>query len=217
MKEVIKIVIADDYPMFLEGLQLLLEKQEGIKIVGQASNGKELLDVVKKTVPDVVITDIEMPVMNGIEATSVLKKNLPNTAVIALTMYCDEDLLADMLEAGANGYLLKKTTKQELKEAVKTVYEGSNYFCNSTTMSLSKMIAQRKAQQNIPKIVFSEKELEIIKLICEQYASKQIANITHLTHRTVEKYRDNIIKKTGAKNMVGIAIYAIKNGIYKMI
>ena len=214
MKQVIKIAIADDYPMFLEGLQLLLEKQDNIEIVGEASNGQELLDVVKQTKPDVVITDIEMPVMNGIEATAALKKNFPDTRVIALTMYGDEHLIVDMLEAGADGYLLKKTTKQEVSEAIKAVYEGANYFCNSTTMRLSKMVAQSKAQQRIPKAEFPEKELEIIKLICEQYASKEIADKTSLTHRTVEKYRDNIMEKTGAKNMVGIVIYAIKNGIY---
>jgi DNA-binding NarL/FixJ family response regulator len=214
MKQAIRIVIADDYPMFLEGIQLLLEKQDNIKIVGEASNGQELLDVVKQTKPDVVITDIEMPVMNGIEATAVLKKNFPGTGVIALTMYGDEHLIVDMLEAGADGYLLKKTTKQEVSEAIRAVYEGANYFCNSTTMRLSKMVAQSKAQQRIPKAEFPEKELEIIKLICEQYASKEIADKTSLTHRTVEKYRDNIMEKTGAKNMVGIVIYAIKNGIY---
>lgn len=215
MKQAIKIVIADDYPMFLEGIQLLLEKQDNIEIVGEAGNGKELLEVVKQAQPDVVITDIEMPVMNGIEATAELKKNFPGTGVIALTMYGDEHLIVDMLEAGANGYLLKKTTKQELKEAIKAVHEGANYFCNSTTMRLSKMVAQSKAQQGIPKIEFPEKELEIIKLICEQYASKEIADKTSLTQRTVEKYRDNIMEKTGAKNMVGIVIYAIRNGIYK--
>lgn len=216
MKGQIQIVIADDHPIFLEGMHLLLEKQEELKILGQAGNGKELLKIVGREKPDVVITDIEMPLMNGIEATKEIKKEFPGIGVIGLTMYQDEHLIVDMLEAGANGYLLKSTTKEELIQAAQSVYEGKNYFCNNTTMRLSQMIAKSKTVQQPVKNEFSQKESEIIQLICEQYASKEIADKTNLTLRTVEKYRDKIMEKTGARNMVGIVIYAIRNGIYEM-
>jgi DNA-binding NarL/FixJ family response regulator len=201
--------------MFREGMHLLLDKQKELEITGEAGNGKELLDSVRQHRPDVVITDIEMPVMNGIEATKEIKKEFPETGVIALTMYGDDYLIEDMLEAGANGYLLKNTTSEELVTAVKTVHEGYPYFCNATSLRLSKLIAKNKILQDQKKADFSEKEIEIIQLICEQYASKEIADKTSLAHRTVEKYRDHIMQKTGSRNVVGIVIYAIKHGIYK--
>lgn len=210
----IRVVLADDLPIFRNGMYLLLEKQKELEIVAEAGNGEELLECVQQQRPDVVITDIEMPVMNGIEATKAIKKEFPDTGVIALTMYGDDYLIEDMLEAGADGYLLKNTTLEELLMAVKTVKDGHPYFCNSTSLRLSKMIAKNKRLQHQKKADFSEKELEIIKLICEQYVSKEIADKTSLTHRTVEKYRDHIMQKTESRNVVGIVIYAIKHGIY---
>jgi len=216
MQQAIRLVIADDFPMFREGIQLLLGKETGIDIVAEASNGKELIEIVSEMKPDVVITDIEMPVMNGIEATKEIKKANPSIGIIALTMFGEEHLIVDMLDGGASGYLLKSSKKEELLQAIEFVNEGGTYFCNATTMKLSKMIAKSKTGDSInPQIRFSEKELEIIKLICEQHASKQIAAATNLTHRTVEKYRDNIMEKTGSTNVVGIVVYAIRNGIYK--
>ena len=214
MKEKITIVIADDHSMFREGIRLLLAKESYISIAGEATDGEDLLEKVAQLKPQIVITDIEMPTMNGVQATKEIKKAYPNMAVIALTMFGDDHLIVDMLDAGADGYLLKSSKKDELIEAIDTVKDGGNYFCNSTTMKLSKMIASRKVPDKDEVIKFSEKETEIIKLICEQYASKQIASATNLTHRTVEKYRDHIIKKTGARNVVGIVIYAIRHKIY---
>jgi DNA-binding NarL/FixJ family response regulator len=215
MKQSINILIADDFPLFLEGIELMLKKEPQIHILGSAIDGEELLKKVGELKPDVVITDIEMPVMNGIKVTKEIKNNNPATKVIALTMFGEEYLIVDMLDAGADGYLLKNSKKEELIEAIASVMEGGNYFCNSTTLKLSRMIAARKQPAKEVAIKFSEKEMAIIQLICEQYASKQIASATQLTHRTVEKYRDNIMEKTGAKNVVGIVIYAIRNGLFK--
>ena len=194
----------------------MLGMENSILLSGEAENGKELLKVVEDLLPDVVITDIEMPVMNGIEATEKIKEKWPGTGVIALTMFGEDHLIVDMLEAGASGYLLKSTRKEELVEAIKAVNEGGTYFCNTTSMRLSKMIAQSKARVEKEKASFTEKEIEIIRLICEQYASKEIADKTNLTHRTVEKYRDNIMQKTKARNMAGIVVYAIRHGMYEV-
>jgi DNA-binding NarL/FixJ family response regulator len=215
MQNPIQIVIADDYSMFREGIKLMLEK-ENVVIAGEAENGMELLRMVRDLKPEIVVTDIEMPEMNGIEATKEIKKDNPGTGIIALTMFGDDHLIVDMLEAGASGYLLKTTKKDELIEAIHIVKEGGTYFCNSTSMKLSKMIAKSKMIEPKREIKFSDKEIEIIRLICGQYASKEIADMTNLTHRTVEKYRDNIMQKTGARNMAGIVIFAIRNGIYEV-
>jgi DNA-binding NarL/FixJ family response regulator len=217
MEKISRIVIADDFPMFLQGLSLLLEKQPGFEIVGEASNGQQLTAIAKKLQPDVVITDIEMPIMTGIEATREIKSCFPSIGIIALTMFGDDQFVLDMLEAGASGYLLKNGLKEELFDAITVVIAGGNYYSNSTSMRLSKMIAASKARSGntIGAASFSPKELEIIQLICQQYASKEIADKTMLTHRTVEKYRDRIMEKTGSRNMAGIVVFAIRHGIYK--
>ncbi len=212
-----KIVFADDYPLFREGILLMLRDMPEVKICGTAHNGISLLEVVKDTLPEIVITDIQMPLMDGIVFTQMIKQQQPSIKVIALTMFGDDDMIVDMIDAGADGYVLKSAKKEELYEAIKAVYEGGTYFCNSTSMRLTKMIARNKPglfdkQQGV---VFNEKEKEIIHLICQQYASKQIADVTNLAHRTVEKYRDRIMEKTGAKNVVGIVIYAIQHGLFK--
>ena len=215
MKEATTIVLADDYPLFREGIKLLLGFTDEYQITGEASDGEELVQLVMQKKPQVVITDIEMPVKNGIEATREIKQLAPATGVIALTMFGDDHLISDMIEAGANGYLLKSTSKEELHEAVTAAKTGGSYFCNGTTMRLTKLFAQIKQPKEKEAEHFSAKEKEIIRLICEQYASKQIADMTQLTHRTVEKYRDRIMEKTGARNVVGIVIYAIRHGLYQ--
>lgn len=217
MNDTIRLIIADDYPLFKEGLQLLLRHYPQLVIIGEADNGEQVLALIEKEQPNVVITDIQMPVLNGIELTKIIKRDYPKIHVIALTMYEDEHLITDMLEAGATGYLRKNTSKEELVDAIEMVNAGKTYFCNSTSMQLSKAVAAMKANHfhHLNNLHFTENELEIIKLICEQYASKEIAGITHLAHRTIEKYRDRIMEKIGAKNVVGVVIYAIKHGIYK--
>jgi DNA-binding NarL/FixJ family response regulator len=201
-------------PIYLSGFHLLIEQQQGLKVSGEAYDGKDLLKIVRQEQPDIVITDIEMPVMNGIEATKILKEEFPAMGILALTMYGDDHFIKDMLEAGADGYLLKSSSREELYTAIKEVYEGRNYFCNATTMRMAKMISTTHVLSRQPKIEFTEKETEIIKLICEQYASKEIADKTSLTYRTVEKYRAIILEKTGSKNMAGVVVYAIRHGMF---
>jgi DNA-binding NarL/FixJ family response regulator len=136
--------------------------------------------------------------------------------VIALTMFSDDYLVVDMIEAGANGYLIKNTSREELLEAVHIAAKGGYYFCNNTTFRLSKLIARSKTNPFKPGNGLTTKEIDIIKLICQQYASKEIAPMTHLTEGSVEAARHTIMEKTGAKNVVGIVIYAIQHGIYKI-
>jgi len=211
-------MIADDHPLFREGIRLLLEKQAKIQVIGEATDGQELARAVAKVTPDIILTDIEMPVMNGIDATRLIKDRNPLIRIIALSMYSDDYLIVDMLDAGASGFVLKNTTRDELMESILTVYEGGNYFCNTTSIHLTRMIARSKSESpsGMKKAHFSENEKQIIRLICEQHASKEIALITGLAHRTVEKYRDRIMEKTGAKNMAGIVVYAIRNGLFKI-
>jgi DNA-binding NarL/FixJ family response regulator len=210
----IRIVIADDSPIFLGGIHLMIAKQKELRLAAEACDGKELLQLVKQEKPDIVITDIEMPVMNGIEATKILKAEFPAIGILALTMYGEDHFIKDMLEAGADGYLLKNASKEEVLTAVKAVYEGHNYFCNATTPRMAKMISHANMLSKQPKVEFTEKETDIIRLICEQYGSKEIADKTSLTYRTVEKYRAIILEKTQSKNMAGVVVYAIRHGLF---
>ncbi len=211
----IRIVIADDHVYTRAGIRLLLQDVKGYEVVAEAANGEELLRAVEQYRPDVVITDIEMPAPDGVEATSIIKQRYPETGVLALTMYEDEHLLVDMLEAGASGYLLKRTNQQELIDAIETASRGGNYFCKDTSIRLTKMIANSRAKVVADEVPdFSEKELAIIQLICQQYVSKEIAGRVDLTERTVEKYRNAIIHRIGARNQVGIVVYAIKHKLF---
>lgn len=213
----IRLVIADDCAIFRDGFEALLKKQKEISIVGQAKDGKELIEVVQNEKPDVVVTDIKMPLMDGIEATRILTKAFPRLGVIALFMFEEESLILEMLGAGARGYLLKNTTKTEVIEAVKTVNVSGTFYCSTTTGKLTKLLAQKKAAPvPLQKALFSQKEMTIIKLICEEYSNKEIASRLNLSCRSVESTRERIQEKIGAKNMAGIIMYAIKHGIVKI-
>lgn len=211
----IKIAIADDHEIFREGFKLLLRDQTEVQLVGEAENGRELLQLVESAKPDVVIVDIKMPVMDGVDACKAIKKKFPDVHMIALSMFNEDSLIVDMLEAGAKGYLLKNTNKQELLTAVRAVYEGNTYYCSATSDKLTRMIADSKFNpyRNQPIVRFTPRELDIIKLMCQQFTSKEIASKLDLSIRTVESHREKIQEKTGAKNAIGIVIYAIKHDL----
>ncbi len=213
----IKLLIADDHSLFREAVKTLLKEQKRIEVCGEASDGNELINLTAKHNPDVIITDVQMPGMDGVQACRIIKNKYPLVRIIALTMHSDDYLIVDMLDAGASGYVIKATTKEELMNSIITVYEGGNFFCNYTSIQLANIIARGKAsgKGNFGKIHFSSNEKEIIRLICEQRASKEIADATGLAHRTVEKYRDRIMEKTGSRNMAGIVVFAIRHGLYR--
>jgi DNA-binding NarL/FixJ family response regulator len=215
-KSKIKVVIADDHEIFRDGMKLTLQKAENIDLLGEAADGKELMKLVETTEPDVVITDIKMPTMDGVEATKEIKQKFPGIEVIALSMFDDEQLILEMLDAGALGYLLKNSDKFEITDAVQSVYEGNPYYCKFTSGKLAKLIAlsRDKKEKKKKETDFSEKEIEIIRLICQEFTNKEIGERVFLSSRTVEGYRMKILEKLNAKNTVGIVIEAIRLGIY---
>jgi len=214
----IRVVIADDHEIFREGLEVLLKKQNDIELVGEASNGKQLVEVAERVIPDVIITDIKMPVLDGIKATYALTQKFPQMGIIALSMFDDENLIVDMLEAGAKGYLIKNAHKHEIIAAIKSVHSHDSYFCNHSTVKLARMIGKSRFNpfREIIKPEFNEKELEVIRLVCEELSNKEIASELNLSIRTIEGYREKILEKMKAKNTAGIVVFAIKTGIYKI-
>ena len=216
MNKTVRILIADDHELIRKGFAVLLKKQAGITIVGEAADGEELVALQNQLKAEIVITDIQMPVMNGIEATRQILAQYPETGIIALTMFNEDSMIIDMLEAGARGYLLKNTNREELAEAIHNVHQGGSYYCNDTSKKLTSLIAASKISYlKNDQPTLNSREIEIVKLICKEYSSKQIAAQLGYTTRTVENYREKILEKIGSKNMVGIAVYAIKNNIYK--
>lgn len=222
----VKVLIADDHPIFRDGFKILLNKLEpgSVHLSGEAGDGKELVERVFNLQPHIVITDIQMPVMDGIEATKRIKALSPQTEVIALSMFNEEHLVLDMLEAGASGYLLKNTSKTELEQAIRTVMDGGVYFAPETSVHLAKTIKQSAEKQNAGKQIvrienrsrkpkLSERELEIIYLLCKGKTNKEIASELYLSPRTIESHREHLYEKTATKSAVALAIYAIKHGI----
>ncbi|QEH41881.1 response regulator transcription factor [Chitinophaga sp. XS-30] len=213
----IRLVIADDHEIFLDGLSLMLSRQEHIALVGQASDGRELIEIVAKEKPDVVMTDIKMPYMDGISATRQIIRTDPDTRIIALSMFDEEDQIVEMLEAGAKGYLLKNADKQEILEAITSVYEDGTYYCKTTSSKLASMIARSKFNPYRKKeqVAFTEREQEIIQLICQQLTAQQIGDRIFLSKRTVEGYRTRILEKMNVRNTAGVVMYALKHNLIR--
>jgi DNA-binding NarL/FixJ family response regulator len=212
---VIKLLIADDHEIFRDGFKLMLSKFTDIQLVGEAADGKELVELTKKLKPNVIITDIKMPVMDGVEATKIIATKYPNIGIIGLSMFDEDDLIIDMLEAGAKGFLLKNAGKLEITEAVRTVFNREPYYCKSISHKLAGLIArsQFNPYQRTEKVEFSDREKEIIDLICKELSAKEIADKLFISFRTVEWHRLNILEKMHVKNTVGLVVYAIKNGL----
>jgi DNA-binding NarL/FixJ family response regulator len=215
MKYSIRLIIADDHEIFRDGLALMLSRQKDIILLGQASDGQELAELTEQQNPDVIITDIKMPVMDGIQASRLILKKQPDVKIIALSMFDEETLIVDMLEAGAKGYLLKNADKQEILDAIETVYEDKTYYCHHTSARLTNMIVKSNFNPYKKKesVSFNEREIEIIKLICQQNSSKEISDKLYLSSRTVEGYRTKILEKMNAKNTVGVVVYALKHNL----
>jgi DNA-binding NarL/FixJ family response regulator len=215
----IKVAIADDHEIFRDGLRVMLQKQPGIHLVGEAADGKELIEQVKMQQPDIVISDVKMPRMDGASATRHITEHYPHVGIIALTMFDEEDLIIEMLEAGAKGYLLKNADKHEIVDAIKSVYNQQPYYCRHTSNRLAQMVAKSKfnPQKQKQKPEFNDREQEIIIDICNGLTSKQIAEKIFLSVRTVEGIRMKIMEKMDAKNTAGIIIYAIRNNLYAPI
>ncbi|OQX72312.1 MAG: hypothetical protein B6D61_14115 [Bacteroidetes bacterium 4484_249] len=211
---VIKVLITDDHQIIIDGLKSLLEDKEQIEVIAEASNGKEALDILNLLQVDVVLMDIDMPVMNGIEATKQIKAEYPETKVIILSMYKESGLIKTLIQIGADGYLLKNSDKDELVDAITRVASGQQYFSPDVTMSLLNKTSEKQSQFQPDKRVseLTQREIEILKLITEGLSNKEIGDKLFISHRTVDSHRTNLMKKIGVNNIAGLIRFAIKTG-----
>jgi DNA-binding NarL/FixJ family response regulator len=211
--DIIKVIIADDHVIFRKGLFTILNEINNVKVVGEAVNGNELLDLLKKTPADVILMDIKMPKMDGIEATRRVRAQYPDVRVIALTMHEEISYFNKMMEAGASGFLLKKTNQDELEKAIHAVHGDGTYFSEEFLSSVDKHQAPPPIQRT--DVVFTDREREVLELICKGLSNPEISKLLGLSQRTIDGHRARLFEKTGAKNAPHLVMFAIRNGLIK--
>lgn len=213
--KMIKVVITDDHALFRTGVKTSLMSRKNIQMIGEAENGMQLLNLLKHIKPDVLLLDIQMPIMDGLTTLPEVKKLYPDIKVIMLSMHNDHSMISKMMEIGANSYLTKDSDSESIYQAIKTCHESEFYFNELTNKALLSGLRNKKYEESsIPHDVnLSEKEINILKLMCEEKSTKEIADFVDLSPRTVEAIRDKLKTKTGTKSMAGLVMYAVKAGI----
>jgi DNA-binding NarL/FixJ family response regulator len=211
----IKIGIADDYKIYRDGLKVGLMADEKFEIIMEADNGEDLLKAMKTSLPDIVIMDLKMPIMDGMEATKLIRKNFPEVKVLVVTMYDDDKFIIHLMEIGANGYLLKNAEPEEIRKAIYSVKENGYYFNDLVNKALlKKLVIKNHIKPSFNKDVeFTERELEVLKMICEEKTAAEIGKEIFLSPRSVEGIRQRLIEKVGVRNMAGLVMFAVKSGI----
>jgi len=212
---VIKVAIADDHALFRTGVKTSLQLRKDIQMVAEAENGMQLMNLLKHIQPDVVLLDISMPIMDGLTALPEIKRLYPNIKVIMLSMHNEHSVISQMMEIGANSYLTKESGADMIYEAIRGVYEHDFFFNELTNKALlSGLRTKRNTESSMMQDVqLTEKEITILKLMCEEKSTKEIADMVDLSPRTVEAIRDKLKTKTGTKSMAGLVLYAVKAGL----
>jgi DNA-binding NarL/FixJ family response regulator len=211
----IRIAIADDYKIFRDGLKVGMSADENLEVVLEADNGEELLDGLKETNVDVIIMDLKMPVMDGVEATKEVRKKFNSIKVLVVTMYEDDKFIIHLMETGANGYLLKNADAEEIRKSIYAVHENGYYFNDLVNKALLKrLVLKGNIRPSFHEdLEFTERELEVLKLICEEKTAAEIGKELFLSPRSVEGIRSRLIEKVGVRNTAGLVMFAIKKGI----
>ncbi|MBX3101428.1 MAG: response regulator transcription factor [Bacteroidetes bacterium] len=220
----VRILLVDDHNIILNGIKTMLAGEQDFEIVGEANNGRDAVTMAESLKPDVILMDIKMPDMNGIEATrEITGRNLP-AGIVGLTMFDDDEYIAAMLQAGAKGYLLKNSSKQDIMAALKRVATGETYFSNEvTTAALRRMmngngspkVNGHKDTVAMAEVPLTKREIEILTLIADELTNLEIAERLFISQRTVHSHRRNLMQKIGVKNTAGLVRYALEHKLLK--
>ena len=214
----IKVLLVDDHSIIRDGIKAMLYGDDKIHFVGECSDGSEVVDFLSKNDVDIVLMDINMPKMNGIDATKLVMDKFPGSKIIALTMHNEEGYITKILKAGAVGYVLKNTGKDELIEAIEQVYEGGTYFGSEVAeIMMARYLKNGSKPKSSSSLVnvddLTKREIEILKLITEEFTNIEIGEKLFISPRTVDTHRRNLLQKLGVKNTAGLVKFAIQNGI----
>lgn len=217
MSKNIRVLIADDHTIFRDGLKSLFKNKlpEHYILIGEAVNGKQVLDMLEQQEADIVLSDIQMPVMDGIESSLKIKQLYPKVGVIGLSMFAEPAYVIDMFEAGAKGYLLKNVDSSELALAIQTVYDGGIYYSKEVSNYILKELSDHKGKivrRNLHQL--TDIEIDIIKQICFGKTNKEIALALRFSKRTIESYRERLMGKIRARNTADVIAYALKHDLY---
>lgn len=215
----IRLFLVDDHKLIRDGIKAHFDEDDRFTIVGEASDGQEALELLKTTETDVILMDINMDVMDGIECTTQISQEFPDIKVLALTMLAENQHIKEMLKAGALGYMLKNATEQEIKQGISAVFNGSSFYSPEVTQtvmnSLSSPISTKKKKSRFePQIPLTKREKEVLLLIIKEYSNQEIADELFISKRTVDAHKRNLLEKTGSKNVAGLVMYALNNQVY---
>jgi DNA-binding NarL/FixJ family response regulator len=216
MSKIIRIAIADDHKLVRSGIIMILRQNPEFVVVQEASNGQELLDGIVENKPDVVLLDMEMPVLGGSDTLVEIRKMNPDIRVLILTMHNNEAFILQMMELGANGYLIKNTEPDEVVKAIYKVVEAEFYFSEEVSKAMLHGISnpELKNKEGLEGHGLTEREVDILHLICKEYTTTEIGEALFLSPKTIEGYRKALMDKTEARNMAGLVLFAIKHGLY---
>ena len=209
----IRVLLVDDHRMVIEGLKAQLAKLENIEIVGEAYDGKEGIRKTKELNPDIVIMDISMPVMNGLEATAILHEEAPDSKVLVLTMHDEEEYILQIIRSGARGYVIKESSFEELIEAIETVHQGRSFFSPSISEYLLSGFIRQVQDESTE---LTPRELDVLALVADGYTNKEVAKHLHISIRTAESHRNQIMQKLDIHTLPGLTKYAISKGIIEL-
>ena len=211
----IKIAIADDYTIYRDGLKVGLATDENLEVILEAADGEDLVKGIETNRPDVIIMDLKMPVMDGMEATKIIKKKYPDIKIVVVTMYDDEKFVIHLMEIGANGYLLKNADAEEIRKAVYSVYETGYYFNNVVSNALlKKLVIKGNIKPSFNEgVQLTEREQDVLKLICAEKTAAEMGQQLFLSPRSVEGIRQRLIDQVGVRNTAGLVMFAVKNGM----
>jgi DNA-binding NarL/FixJ family response regulator len=207
--------IVDDHSIFRQGLKMALSDDPMLQCIGEASSGHELMVLLRQQQPDVILLDLKMPGMDGMEATKEVRKSYPDVKILILTMHDDDHLVLHLLEAGANGYLVKNTDADEIKLALRACKDTGHYFSDYvSSLMLRSIVEKNKPVVHFKEqVALSEREQEVLRLICDGQTAVEIGSRIFLSPRTVEKIKSGLYEKTGARNNAGLIMYAVKQGM----
>lgn len=218
MNKKIDLVLVDDHKLFRDGLKYVLDQVEYIDVVGEASDGKEFLELMKSIQPEIILMDIAMPRMNGIEATRASLKLYPELKIIALTMFDDEKYYYDILNAGAKGFVLKDSDSEILLNAIRAISRGESYFSNEILVKVIRSYtdySDNRKYNHKKTVSFSEMELAVLKMISTGMSNKEISDKLVSNQKSIEGIRAGLLKKTGSSSSLNLVLYAIENNILK--
>lgn len=214
--QLVNIIVADDHQIVRDGVRSLLDDEPGFTVVGEAEDGEDVLEILKNRHADIIVMDINMPRMDGITCTRHVTKDYPATRVLALTMLMEDQHVKAMIQAGASGYIMKNSGRDELVNAIRLIMEGKHYFSDEATSAIMMDLVKpgpKEKQETDEQVPLTEREIEILRHIAQELTNEEIGKKLFISRRTVDAHRRNLLEKTGSRNTAGLIKFAVKHGI----